>query len=895
MKIDQYAGSRALAFYGSIQPLFIRGLIIAVYATLFFLGTASAQAQGRFALHGSIHPGVFRSTLAPAGVLPASMSLAISLPLHNQSTLDATLADLYNPASPNYRQWLTADEFVAQYGPTAQDVAQVVSFAQKHGLTVTKIHSNRMIVDVTGPTRAVEEAFNVNMRAYQHPTEARTFFGPDTEPSVENGVPILAVEGLENFVLPHPNLVKANAVQANTTGSGPGGEFMGNDYRAAYAPGVSLNGSGQRVALFEFGTPCYPIDLTNYTSQAGISPVTPQYVLLDGVSSTPSGDTTEQTLDVEMIHDMAPAATIVYYVGNSAVDILNAIATDNTCKSGSSSWSVSPPPSTMSQILQQMQAQGQSMFDASGDSGYGSLWSGWNDNPNWTIVGGTSLTTSGPGGAWQSETGWSGSTGNISTTFAIPSWQQGINMTASGGSTTMRNTPDVSMVADFQNWITYNNGQSGGGWGGTSFAAPLWAGFMALVNQQEVANGAPTAGFINPAVYKILLGGPSYASDFHDITSGNNGKPCVPGYDLVTGIGAPTGQALINDLSGQVLQGYTYVAAQNATVNFSTPADLAFGVEGKYFYLYAQSGNITFNIATFGDPDPGVVKSGYYKPFLQCASENGSYTFTVPVEAAFGAQGKYFYNQGVSGTVTFSNAVWGGDPDFGVLKAGYFMPYTQCATEGQSYTFSSPTDVAFGANGKYAFLYAVTGTITFNNATFGDPNIGVFKAGYFRPTSVTPAFGLANASFETPNVGTSGYRYNPTGGSWTFSGDSGIQSNGSAWGAPTAPSGTQTAFLQIYNGANNGSISQTVSFSSAGTYTLYFESALRAYHNGAISFNVLVDGTVVGTCSPTSTTSFTAYLTSPFTITAAGNHTVQFKAVGTSVDSSVFIDTVSIQ
>ena len=339
---------------------------------------------------------------------------------------------------------------------------------------------------------------------------------------------------------------------------------------------------------------------------------------------------------------------------------------------------------------------------------------------------------------------------------------------------------------------------------------------------------------------------------------------------------------------------YTYLAAENGTVNFSTPVDVAFGIDGNYFYQYARAGNITFNTATFGDPYFDVAKEGFYTPFTECAAENGSYTFTVPVEAAFGAGSNYAYNVGVSGTVTFNDATFG-DPDPGVVKAGYYMPYTFCAMEGQTNTFTSPTDLAFGANGNYNFKSNFTGTIVFNITNFGDPDYGVVKSGYFRPVSVPPASGVTNNSFETPGVGANNYLYNPTGGSWAFSGDSGVQANGSAWGAPTAPSGTQTAFLQISDGANNGTISAPVTFGFAGTYTLSFEAALRASpHNGAISLNVLVDGTVVGTYSPATTNSFTAYTTSPFSISTAGNHTVEFTAVGTATDSTVFVDSVGM-
>jgi len=843
---------------------------------LFFPGIAPAQTQ-KFALPDSVNPGVFQSKPILGGLLPADqpMRLAISLPLHNQSTLDATLADLYNQASPNYHHWLTTEKFVQQFGPTEQDVNQVVNFAQKHGLTVTAIHPNRMVVDVTGPVSAVSEAFSVELLQYEHPTEARTFFGPDQAPSVDTGVPILAVEGLDNFILPQPS----SLVVSNADGAGPTNGWV---YRPAFAPGVFWDGTGQSIALFEIGSPADPVvDIADYNATSGGPPINYSYVLLDGVAPPVSGSGAgggEEDLDIYNSYCMAPMAAIITYNGESAVDILNSMASQNTCKTISCSWSFSPAPSTFSQILQQMAAQGQSMFDASGDSGLNGYFTGWDDSPYLTSVGGTVLGENATGG-WLYEDGWSGSAGGISPTFAIPSWQQGINMTACNGSTTMRNIPDVSMPSP----------------DGTSGAAPLWAGFVALANQQAAVYGNPTAGFINPVIYNIFKG-PNYTLDFHDVTSGNSGAQCAVGYDLVTGIGTPTGQALINDLAG--LTQYTNCTA--TTVNFSTPVDVAygasfaFGANGCYYYEYAQSGNVTFNPTNFGgDPDYDVVKTGYARPFKYCAAENESYTFTVPVEAAFGAQGKYYYLPGISGTVTFNTNTFGGDPDYGVVKAGYYMPYNSCVAENQSYTFTVPTDVAYGAGGHYIFSNNVIGTINFNNTTFTDPDPGVFKVGYYRPASGGPPFGLLNGSFETPNLGT-GYQYNPTGGVWTFSGSSGIQANGSAWGAPTAPAGTQTAFLQSYTGKANGSISQVI-YCSIGTYALSFDAALRASpHNGAISFNILVDGTVVGTCAPTSTTSFTAYTTSPFTIATTGTHTIQFAAVGTAVDSTDFIDAISI-
>src|SRR5262249_17508548 len=161
-------------------------------------------------------------------------------------------------------------------------------------------------------------------------------------------------------------------------------------------------------------------------------------------------------------------------------------------------------------------------------------------------------------GAWVSETVWNnpgtGSTGGgVSSSVPLPNYQQNLDMTASKGSTTKRNAPDVSMVADGV-WVTYDNGSSSV-FGGTSCSAPLWAGFTALVNQQAASIGKPPVGFLNPAFY-ALGASADYTNNFHDVISGNNtnsGSPtlyyAVAGYDLCTGWGSPAGQTLINALA----------------------------------------------------------------------------------------------------------------------------------------------------------------------------------------------------------------------------------------------------------------------------------------------------------------------------------------------------------
>ena len=257
-----------------------------------------------------------------------------------------------------------------------------------------------------------------------------------------------------------------------------------------------------------------------------------------------------------MTISMAPGlARVIIYEGSTPNAVLNRMATDNQARQLSSSWTFGflADPSR-EQIFQEFAAQGQSFFQASGDAGaYTRGVAAPADDPLVTAVGGTSLTTTKPDGIWVSEVTWPGSGGGVSTNYTIPVWQKSISMSANLGSSTMRNVPDVAGLADAAIWVIDNNGEQATA-SGTSAAAPLWAGFAALANQQAAANHQPGIGFINPAIYAIGQG-PAYASAFHDISSGNNTSAdspnrffAVPGYDLCTGWGTPTGSNLINAL-----------------------------------------------------------------------------------------------------------------------------------------------------------------------------------------------------------------------------------------------------------------------------------------------------------------------------------------------------------
>jgi len=551
--------------------LLIRCAAVAACLPSFTLLLAPVQAAERQALHGHIPPAVADRNLQPISVLPASqhLRLAIGLPLRNQEALSNLLQQIYDPASANYHHYLTPQQFTEQFGPTKQDYQAVIAFAKANGLTVTETHPNRVLLDVDGTVAEIEKAFHVTMRVYQHPTESRTFYAPDAEPTPALSVPVLHISGLDNYSLPRPlyratPLANAQNVAPNA-GSGPLGTYMGKDFRAAYAPGTRLAGSGQVVGLLQFDG-YTPGDITYYENLAGLPSITLSNVLIDGASGGPSGSggEVEVSLDIEMAISMATnlSGVMVYMAPNPSpwADLLNRMANDNAAKQLSSSWFISGGTidPTVNHIFQQMAVQGQSFFEASGDDdAYTGLIPFPCDRPDLTVVGGTMLTTSGPGGAWASETVWNrgngiGGGGGISTQYPIPYWQRGISMAASRGSTVYRNIPDVALTAENvyvrADGINYDVG-------GTSCAAPLWAGFTALINQQGAASGKPSVGFINPAIY-ALGKGTNYNACFHDIATGSNtwsGSPtkflAVNGYDLCTGWGTPIATNLINALA----------------------------------------------------------------------------------------------------------------------------------------------------------------------------------------------------------------------------------------------------------------------------------------------------------------------------------------------------------
>jgi subtilase family serine protease len=534
------------------------------------LGASTAVQAAEFSTH-HVRDAVSEGTAKQVGSLPSNqmMSLDVVLPLRDKAGLDAFVAAVTDPSNASYRHYLTPAQFTAQFGPTQNDYDTVVQYLIRNGFTVTGGSRDGMDVQIVGPVSAVEAAFNVKMRTYQHPTENRTFYSPDREPTTSLAISLWHVSGLDNYSIPHPLYVKRSEyaqahgvsteslVSHATTGSGPSASFLGSDMRAAYYGGTALTGAGQNLGLFEYeGTDL--ADLNTYYKNVGQTNNVPITLLsTDGTSTScldsQGCDDTEQTLDMTQALGMAPGLnSLVMYIGSTDTAIISAMTTHSPLPTTiGCSWGWTPAdPSTLDPYFEKMAAQGQTFFAASGDD---STWSKRNeawpaDDANVISVGGTDLTTSSAAGPWKSETAWVDSGGGISPDkIAIPSWQQisGVINSSNKGSTTYRNGPDVSANANFTFYTCADQTSClANEYGGTSFAAPMWAGFIALVNQQLAANGQAGVGNFNATVYPQNESGgaltTTYTTDFHDITSGKSGSySAVTGYDLVTGWGSP--------------------------------------------------------------------------------------------------------------------------------------------------------------------------------------------------------------------------------------------------------------------------------------------------------------------------------------------------------------------
>lgn len=582
--------------------------------------TSSDDSSVRLSGHiltKAVEKAVFLENLDAATEVP----LTFVLPLRNKDKLEKLVQRMYDPTDQQYyRKYLTSEEFIELFAPTQEDYDKVIAYAKSLGLTITGNHSNRTLLNVSASSASIETAFNLHLHQYQK-TNGRKFHAPDNNPEVPSSIAsiIHSIVGLDNHVVwrsfnRRKEITKESLVSninPKTFPSGPRGGYSPNDILTAYnLTGMSANGSGQIIALFELGG-YQASDINEYTSYFGLPSPKLTNILVDGGSS--SGIDPEVTLDIELAIALAPQSQIYVYEGPNSnqgvLDTYNRIATDNLAKQVSTSWGMGEDLEAIqylqaeNAIFLQMAAHGQTIYAAAGDSGaYDDYPSDSSQSlvvddpasqPYVVGVGGTTLTVNSGSGAYGGEQVWNDGLGNgaggggVSAVWSIPSWQNNISTRYSK---TNRNVPDVSLNADPNTgYSIYYNGQ----WtiyGGTSCAAPLWAAFTACVNQALVASQKPVLGFANPLLYAIGAGS-LYSTDFHDITVGNNLYYSAEiGYDNATGWGSFNGANLFANLTNSTP---TPLPKLSPLLNITMTTTLSFikGQTGVYQIGVSNKGN----------------------------------------------------------------------------------------------------------------------------------------------------------------------------------------------------------------------------------------------------------------------------------------------------------------
>ncbi len=568
-----------------MQRSLVRNLVFIVTALL-LIGASfisvrllvHADINQRLVLRSGIVPLVQKAHLLQATDSDQQLNLSIGLRLRNPAVLDSLLHAIYDPKSALYHHYLTPAEFNQLFAPTLDQVRQVATFMQSQGLTITNIAPNNLLIDATGSVAQAQGTFDTQINDYQ--LGQRTFYANATPPSLPGPLSrfITSIGGLDNSVhyQPHYRML-------NTSLAGQGG-YAPKDLAAAYditsLQNDGILGDNQAIALFELDG--YQTgDVAQYFQTYGLASPSITNVLVDGFNGSAGQGAIETELDIEVVAAIAPHARQIVYEGPNTTqglnDTYNKIVTDHRVHIATTSWGICESSSgpgelqTLDAIFKQAAAQGISFFAASGDSGAYDCGDGNPavdspaSDPYVTGVGGTNLQLN--TGAYDHESVWSnlksrlhsprgaGSGGGISNTFKQPGWQggPGVDNQYSNGN---RQVPDVTADADpttgYSIYCTVTNaGCPSSGWitiGGTSAAAPLWAGGIALIDQYLKAHNMARIGSANPTLYRLFKGQQTFPA-FHDITDGTNLLyPATTGYDLASGLGSPDIYNIARDL-----------------------------------------------------------------------------------------------------------------------------------------------------------------------------------------------------------------------------------------------------------------------------------------------------------------------------------------------------------
>lgn len=450
---------------------------------------------------------------------------------------------------------------------------RLLDWSAAHGLTVDWRDGDAWAV-LDGPPAAVADALDVEIHDYRG-QRGQVFYAADEQPAVPS--PVRAeVSGLGRILsyTPHRESRPSPPLEVPEQGLTP--DALVRTYNARKLRDEGYTGKGTTVVVFAFDG-FDQADLDTFSSTFNLPPFTPEVI-----GGQPPNRGGEATMDLEAVHAVAPDAKTVLVnarptvEGDGAYRKIAEMMEDTDRRFPGAVWSLSigwgcdklitaADLVPVRAALAKAQANGTTAFDASGDLAGLECKGGdeWNsppheDNigldavasmPEMTNVGGTTLSTDASGG-WLSEQGWfdpplsQGSAGGVSALFDRPDWQTAVNIERGNPK---RLTPDISAVADPFTGVKIIFDQQVIVGGGTSLAAPIWAGITAVMNQYLIENEGHLIGDINPLLYRIAQGARLPA--FRDVVLGGNAVAVAgPGYDMVTGLGTPDVDNLVRNI-----------------------------------------------------------------------------------------------------------------------------------------------------------------------------------------------------------------------------------------------------------------------------------------------------------------------------------------------------------
>jgi PKD repeat protein len=478
------------------------------------------------------------------------MHLEVALKLRNPAQLHTFLATARTSTLSMVQHKMSHQQFVDNYSPTADQANQVAAWLTSAGFTNVHIAPNRLMVSADGRADTAQAAFKTSF-AQVRTKEGRMAFMNNSTVQIPAALQdsVLSVIGLQSV---HQAHTFAKPMQAGYTTQAVTGHNP-TEFSSIYGGNGVATAAGVPVGIVTQGKITQTItDLNTFTSQNGLATVTTQTINTNGTSTDTSG-LGEWSLDSQDVVGMAggQVGSLIFYniptlsnanltadfntiVNANATKIINvSLGECETSAQGDGS------AAAQDQIFQQAVAQGQTFSISTGDSGADECSNG-GVTPSWpaasqyvVAVGGTTLNASTT--TWSSATVWTSGGGSSSTFEPQPSWQNGV----APGST--RGLPDIAYDADPNSGSKIIVNGATQQYGGTSLSAPLFAGAWARI----IAIKGSNVGFAAPQLYQLA------ASDFHDITSGNNGgETASVGYDLATGRGELIISAAANDIGG---------------------------------------------------------------------------------------------------------------------------------------------------------------------------------------------------------------------------------------------------------------------------------------------------------------------------------------------------------